>query len=148
MALSFNFSRVENNERVITNPRNDDEWHPVADALIWLSMICGFDSINNVNQNDVADRVLAYQHVVGPYLRIIKDGKPEPVWITRKDVLRFTGMTTNANRMTRAQWQRRLGDIAMASSADAERKRNKEGAMPMALDIIGYAKEKTDATSA
>lgn len=136
MALHFNFTKVCDHQRVTTNPHVDDEWHPVADALVWLSMICGFNRIDEKNVGKVALRIAAYQVVAGSYLSRTKDGKREPIYITSQDVRRFIGMTTNASPMTDAQWLKKLGEIAMDSAGRADHWTGKAD-FPSALSILG-----------
>lgn len=118
MALNFNFSKVTNHEEVTTDPANPENWHPVADALVWLSMICGYDEITLKNVDKVIARVMAYQAVTGGYLR----SKGTDIHITPADVRRFVGMRTNASTMTDAQWLKRLGAIAQDQGHYLERK--------------------------
>lgn len=108
MALHFNFSKVADYETVTIDPTDADKWHPVADALVWLSMICGYDRITLKNVRMVIARIMSYQAVTGAYL----SHKGVPVYITAEDIRRFVGMTTNASTMTDAQWQRHLGKLA------------------------------------
>lgn len=132
MALSFNFSAVHNHERVTTDPTDPNKWHPVADALVWLSMICGFDEITEKNCDKVADRVLGFQKATSPYLCRLVNGKRVDVLVTPDDVRRFVGMTTNAPTMTDSQWLKRLGMIAMDEGGHLYRYDT-----PTALSIFG-----------
>lgn len=132
MELHFDFSKVRDFQAVTTNPRDPDEWHPVADALVWLSMICGYNAITKKNHAKIASRILSYQKATQPYLGIIKEGKRVDIVITARDVERFIGMTTNATLMTDAQWEWCVGKITIdnAQWLDTE-------ATPTALSIIG-----------
>ena len=138
MALHFNFSKVRDHESVTTHPTDPESWHPVADALVWLSMICGYNRIDAKNHATVAKRILAYQRVSGPYLGIIEDGKRKDIVITARDVERFIGMTTNASTLTDAQFERSLGKMAMEHGRWLDRQ-----STPTALSVIGeHTKEK------
>jgi hypothetical protein len=108
MSLNFDFSKVTNYEAVTTDPADPQRWHPVADALVWLSMQCGFNEITPKNVDKVIDRIMAYQVVLGAYLH--PDGGE--IYIMPVDIRRFVGMRTNATRLTDAQWHRRLGRVA------------------------------------
>jgi hypothetical protein len=103
MSLNFDFSKVFDCEAVITDPADPQSWHPVADALVWLSLQCGFNEISHKNVDKVIDRIMAYQVVLGAYLG--------QLYIMPVDIRRFVGMRTNATRLTDAQWHRRLGRI-------------------------------------
>ena len=133
MALSFSFEKVDNYEEVATNPHDETKWHPVADALVWLSMICGYDEITEKNFEKVAARILGFQKMNGAYLRT----QTQQIYITERDVARFIGMYTNANTMTDAQWERKLGKMCMSEGKYLDKLD-----MPSALDIVGlYKKE-------
>jgi len=103
MSLNFDFSKVFDCEAVTTDPADPQSWHPVADALVWLSLQCGFSEISHKNVDKVIDRIMAYQVVLGAYLG--------QIYIMPVDIRRFVGMRTNATRLTDAQWHRRLGRI-------------------------------------
>ena len=107
MALSFNFTKVANHEEVTTDPSNPENWHPVADALVWLSLICGYSEITLKNVDKVIARIMAYQAVTGGYL----SHKGARIYIMPADIRRFVGMRTNASTMTDAQWVRTLGKL-------------------------------------
>jgi len=108
MSLNFDFRKVANYEAVTTDPADPQSWHPVADALVWLSLQCGFNEITPKNVNKVIDRIMAYQVVHGAYL----GPNGGDIYIMPVDIRRFVGMRTNATRLTDAQWHRRLGRIA------------------------------------
>lgn len=108
MSLNFDFSKVPLYEAVTTDPTDPTKWHPVADALVWLSLQCGFNEITPKNVNKVIDRIMAYQVVLGAYLHPDDGGE---IYIMPVDIRRFVGMRTNATRLTDAQWHRRLGRI-------------------------------------
>ncbi len=118
MSLDFNFSKVANHEEVTTDPADSTRWHPVADALVWLSMICGYDEITLKNVDKVIARVMAYQAVTGGYLR----SKGTPIYIMPADVRRFVGLQTNASTLTDAQWFKRLGTLAQDQGHYLQRK--------------------------
>lgn len=108
MSLNFDFSKVFDCEAVTTDPADPQSWHPVADALVWLSLQCGFSEISHKNVDKVIDRIMAYQVVLGAYLHPDDGGE---IYIMPVDIRRFVGMRTNATRLTDAQWHRRLGRI-------------------------------------
>jgi len=135
MSLNFNFSKVHDYEAVTTDPKDDTKWHPVADALVWLSMICGYNQITEKNCEMIAKRIAAYQQVCGSYLqRYEGEGKTTRIYITEADVKRFIGMHTNASTMTDAQWLKRLGELAMNNSWEVTKQERS------ALDIVGTAR--------
>lgn len=137
MGLHFDFKNVLNYEEVTTDPNDSERWHPVADALVWLSMICGYGSITSKNVETVVARVMAYQAVAGAYLSF----KKEPVYIMPGDVHRFIGLRTNASSMTDAQWLKRLGKIAQDQGKYLTMKLDGEGRFPALYMTQRFADE-------
>ena len=113
MSLNFNFTKVANHEEVTIDPTDPTKWHPVADALVWLSLHCGYAEITLKNVDKVIARIMAYQAVGGGYL----SHKGARIYITPADIRRFVGMRTNVTPLTDAQWVRRLGAIASDQGA-------------------------------
>jgi len=140
--MSLNFSGVSNYTEVTTDPNDSERWHPVADALVWLSMICGYGSITSKNVETVTKRIMAYQAVTAAYRSFHK----EPVYITHEDIRRFIGMTTNASTMTDAQWLKRLGAIAQREG-DALRHRLHHAQTPTAMSEIQRLHDDAQASS-
>lgn len=128
MSLNFNFGDVKDHERVTTDPTDPKNWHPVAEAIAFYSMICGYNAITEKNYTKVAARLLSYQHVTKPLFH--KDG--QRFLLTTEDVKRFIGTRTNATPMTDAQFAKRLGEIAIDEASRLELAKP-----PSALSIIG-----------
>ena len=110
MSLNFSFKKVNDFEAVTTDPADPNRWHPVADALVWLSLICGYREITLKNVDKVIARIMAYQSVTGAYLSA--NGGAVKVYITPEDVRRFIGLSTNASVMTDVQWAKHIARIA------------------------------------
>lgn len=113
MSLNFDFRNVANHNEVTLDPNDSEMWHPVADALVWLSLICGYNQITLKNVDKVTKRIMAYQAVTGPFL----GSKTVGMHIMPADIQRFVGLKTNATPMTDAQWTRRLGEFATDEGA-------------------------------
>lgn len=124
MSLNFDFRNIKNHEEVTTSPFNPNEWHPVADALVWLSMLCGYNEITSRNVDAVTDRIMAYQVVMGPFLSA--KGGALKIHLQPEDVRRFVGLKTNATRLTDKQFQARLGRIAVEEGKALERRLARE----------------------
>jgi hypothetical protein len=125
MSLNFNYANVADKDVVCTDPNNAEKYHPVFDALIWLSMICGYNKITEDNCAKVYTRIAQYQAVVGAYLGYAgEDGKRVPLYITLEDVRRYIGMQTNVTAETDSQWNKRLAVLALE---EASRKAHKQG---------------------
>lgn len=137
MALSFDFSKVDDYKAVTIDPANEENWHPVADALVWLSMLCGYGEITEKNVHKVTARIMAYQAVAGAYLRY----KGEPVYVTPEDIRRFIGLRTNASTMTDKQWQTRLGGIAVDAGGYLRNKLTREECAPALVKVAQFAQQ-------
>ena len=135
MPVNFDFSRVHNHEAVTVHPNDPTRWHPVADALVWLSLICGYDSITEKNVEKVIERIMQYQSVKGAILRGGRDegasNSPKEIYIMPTDVKRFIGMETNASPFTDAQWRRKVADMVYEDAARLAAERR-----PSALDTV------------
>lgn len=127
MSLNFSFENVANYEEVTTHPADDTRWHPVADALVWLSLFCGYQEITLKNVDKVISRIMTYQAVGGSYFR--------GMYITPQDVRRFVGLKTNASTMTDAQWAKRIASIA-TDQGKALHNRLENAQTPSALSEI------------
>jgi len=108
MSLNFSFEKVTppadmTLDQLTSHPTRKDEWHPVADSLVWLSLICGFNKITQDNLADVTRRIVFYQKLYGAYLQ--KNGRP--VYINDKDVAMFVGLSTNVTPETETKWYAR-----------------------------------------
>jgi hypothetical protein len=111
MSLDFDVSNVPNYLHVTTSPwtrgkpQSDQTWHPVTNALVWLSMTCGYSSITSDNFASIARRIGQYQQVFGPYL---SSAEWPATYITLEDVRMHIGLRTNASRVSEKQWQAHL----------------------------------------
>lgn len=113
MPLNFNYAAVANKDVVCTSPSNPDEYHPVFNALIWLSMICGYSNITAKNYGEVHARIAQYEQVCGSLMRAADDdGRPRDLRLTLADIKLYIGMFTNASPLTDAQWAKKLAQLA------------------------------------
>lgn len=109
MALHFDFRDVANSPHVTTSPdtrgKDPEKWHPVADALVWLSLLCGFNHITEANYKKIAKRIAEYQQVSGAYL---SHNLMTKIYITEADVKTYIGLKTNASPMSDAKWRAKV----------------------------------------
>ena len=97
MTLSYNFAGMINRigkekfNEITNHPTEKGHWHPVTDALIWVTMGIGIGDITEKNVNEFADRVLTLQAATGGLIATTK----ESIVVTREDVEAHIGMTTN-----------------------------------------------------
>ena len=112
MPLTWSTTNVANRQEVDTDPYDDKQWHPVCFGIVMLSMNCGYNAITEKNWEEVAQRIAVWQHIFGAYLS--KDS--ERVYITRLDVQRYIGLTTNASTMTKTQFNKRVAQWVMEAA--------------------------------
>ncbi|KRB16384.1 hypothetical protein ASD99_08435 [Mesorhizobium sp. Root695] len=117
MALHFDLSTVRKRlgeddfEFYTTHPgdygKDEKRWHPVSDALVWLSMSCGYGEITEANVLQVAARIATFEAKHGPTFMTAK-GR---FGMTVEDVWRHIGLATNASTLTKAQFARSFGPL-------------------------------------
>lgn len=111
MALHFDYKNVKNWEQMSTHPNYPNEWHPIGNALVWSSMVCGYNKITEANAEKIAQRLMEYQLVSGPlieYQAFTGPGGERKLYIDLPEVRRYIGLVTNASSMTDAQWNKHL----------------------------------------
>jgi len=124
MSLDFSLVAIKDRvseeewERITTHPddwgkEEGQRWHPVADALVWLSMLLGFNRITEENYEKIAKRIAAYEDAFGPYLKGSEVFGDKPTRITAADVKLYIGLRTNASEMSDAKYERWLGGVLM-----------------------------------
>lgn len=123
MSLDWSIADIRNHEevRVCYDPyrRNEDlltrdeiENSLKTEALIWLTIGVGMNQITEANHEQFAARVIAWELVHGPYLRL----NDEPHSLTLADVKRRIGLSTNASKMTLPQFKKSLADHVLGKS--------------------------------
>ena len=78
---------------------------PETEALIWLSMYCGYREITSKNVKDVTKRIFAWEKLFGTMMQNDKG----PVSITFEIVRKHIGLKTNASLMTEKAFLISLG---------------------------------------
>ena len=141
MSLKFNYKRVENWEAASTHPCYPDDWHPIGNALVWMSMVCGYNEITEKNATKVAQRLMEYQALKGPLLEYTTpDENGESVnrklYIDTPEVQRYIGLTTNASPMTDREWNKKLLDLVSTEAAELRYYRRNS-----ATTLVQFAKD-------
>jgi hypothetical protein len=113
MALHFNYTKCTapeglTHDHLTTSPDSADKWHPVGESLVWLSLLCDFGKIEDVE--DVWKRISLWQALNGAYMRMpdLATGERRDVYITRKDVETYKGLTTNVTTVPFKTWAARV----------------------------------------
>ncbi len=105
MALNYDFSKVEHYKQKLRSKRNQ----LVLNSLIYATMAVGIRKITEKNYKIFYSRLTAFEHLFGAYL--MKGAKCKPAYITLEEVKMFIGLTTNANELTAAQFERFQGKV-------------------------------------
>jgi hypothetical protein len=104
MPLTFDVKEIDNYEVVTTKPHtrgtDKQEWHPVTEVLVFLSMACGYNKITKENAKEVYERVNIYQVLSGAPLA----SSEGDIWLTLEDVEMHIGLKTNASPTTKAEF--------------------------------------------
>jgi hypothetical protein len=108
MSLDFNYKNVAD-QSLITNPHDDEEYHPVLNAMVWLSMYCGYSKITKDNAEQICLRIRVWQHMHGAFIHKRREtNSVSAVYITLRDVEAYIGLTTNADVLTDAAFAKRV----------------------------------------
>ena len=127
MSLDFSYLAIKERvseeewEQITTHPddwgkEEGKRWHPVGDALVWLSMLIGYTRITESNYKKIAKRIYAYETAFGTYLKGGERWDKTPTRITAADVQLYIGLSTNASEMSDAKYERWLGSVLMRES--------------------------------
>jgi hypothetical protein len=112
MPLTWDVRDIADHERVTSAPWDADRWHPVTDSLVWLALECGFGSITEKNEAEIAARIWMAQSAHGPYQYV--GGKP--VMLTLEDVRMHRGFRCNVADMTKAQFLNKHWRVMLSSA--------------------------------
>lgn len=100
MALNWNIKKCKNYKELTNNENVND-----TDAIIWGTMFVGIPTITEKNYKEFYARYHLME-LIGDTFRNTRtdDGKLEPYYLTIEAVKRRIGLSTNASKMTRAQF--------------------------------------------
>ena len=137
MALHFDYKNVSDRKVASTHPNYPDQWHPVGEALVWMSLVCGYNKITEANAEKIAQRLMEYQMVKGPLLEYGTAEGPtgqRKLYIDLPEVKRYIGLSTNASSMTDAEWRKHLHEHIIKREVSDIRYYRRE--QPNALDTF------------
>lgn len=108
MALTWDVRDVANYQYVTTSPstrdKEEQQWHPVTNAIVMSGMVCGYGQITEANYKKVAKRLAQYQ-MLGALLGY--QDMPE-VYVTEEDVKAHIGLKMNVSTTSDAAWNKHL----------------------------------------
>jgi len=107
MSLDFSYKGID--PVLVEHPGDSEEYHPVLQALVWMSMSCGYSRITKDNADKVYLRVRACQLMHGAFVHKKRQTNSiSAVYITKRDVESYIGLTTNATALTDPQFAKRM----------------------------------------
>ena len=136
MSLDFNLNDVKlylgpNFEPLTRHPEDPERWHPVVEAVVFGCMHIGLGEITEKSIDEWWRRYAMFQEVAGPPLR----SRQGEIYLTRADVEKFVGLTTNVSAMGKREFKEKLMRII---EANAERGPGQDGS---AYDVIARHRE-------
>lgn len=122
MALNWDAMRVADKRAIGIVPVGEKEtdadkieW-AITEQILFSSMITGLGKKWCIGPEDVEelfDRFSAYEHVTDNPVKTFDGTNLTPRWLTLEDVRKRIGFGTNVSPVTRAAFERKLGQIAM-----------------------------------
>lgn len=123
MALYWDLSKIKDYEKECFIGEGEERvMKPVTNSLIWTTMIIGIGNWTEKDIDEVYIRVNQYERMTGPTIYVDDDGNrfggnrlngelDKDGYITRDEIRKHIGLSTNVARMTTAQWLKRLDRI-------------------------------------
>lgn len=88
-------------------PEGEQKWHPITDALIWLSLAVDLGHIDEKNVDEWCFRIGLLHTLSGPRSGDVTFNA-RSFRINRNDIVNHVGLTTNVATRSRAAWLARL----------------------------------------
>lgn len=110
MALTWDVTNIVDHERVTTAPFTREgrkQWHPATEALVWLSVHCGYSRITEENINEIADRIRVWETYIGATMM----SSGGDLRVSLEDIRDHVGLTTNASTLTKQQFWSKVRKI-------------------------------------
>lgn len=120
MSLDFNYKNVRNWEE-LCEPGKPHQPNAKTTLIIHLLMPVGIGEITSKTVPEIWERIEVLQALDGPYLQ---GGEPGTEWLTRADIERLLGLTTNIfPKETKAAFMRRMEKAALERVIRAYKRR-------------------------
>jgi hypothetical protein len=112
MSLNFNYSKCSNTDELHNNPFDENTINPVTEAVIFNMMSIDMGVITAENVEEVWFRTVLHSLTTDACAIVYRNPGEEPVrvYLTRDDIVRHIGLTTNVTTKTRRQWLARCYD--------------------------------------
>lgn len=131
MSLNWDATKVRDARAIGVGIEEDEmtaadkiEWAK-TEHIIFASMVTGLGKkwdIGNDDVDELFDRLSAYEYAVGSPVRFMGDNNTIiNHWLTYDDVSKRVGLRVNVAPVTRAKFERTLGQILMRHAAERRR---------------------------
>lgn len=125
MSLDFTFTQIEDyKNRCWVKEGDKRKVHPDADHLIWLTMTVGLNTVSDNNIDEWLKRIALLKVC---RWSIYHDGDGNDLWPDRAMLERFVGLSTNASRITWAQFRNRFIERRVQEQLEADEYKAKGG---------------------
>ena len=113
MALHWDLSKVSRWKQKMGSPNN----RVFFNALLHSFLIIGVREVSESNINEIWERLQRYENIFGPMLETVK-GKP--VKITKSDLRKWIGLTTNVSPLIDSEFDKHIRNIAKRHKKNLE----------------------------
>jgi hypothetical protein len=118
MSLDFDVTRVKNYDVVTTlvipateTQEEQRKWHPLTEALVWLTVHTGINDITVENWQEFYSRIYLWERAIGPMLSAYSSPEYYNRFITPLEVYMHIGLSTNASRKTKRDFLSTLAEL-------------------------------------
>ena len=120
MSINWDVKDIENYKEVTTHVTDDgkEEWHPVTQTLVWLSLAIDMGVITKENCMEFYTRCDIYESTMGA-MGSNEDGD---IKISYDEVKSHIGLRTNVSGKTKAQFLKKLFDNKIRENTSMLRK--------------------------
>lgn len=119
MALTWDATAcVDTNAIGIGDDAPEREWH-ITETVIFATLLTGLGKehrITEANHKEIFERMSALEHALDNPIRYREGEQVETRWLTLADIQRRIGLRTNASSVTRAAFERKLGQILLQAA--------------------------------
>lgn len=113
MALHWNLSKVSRWKQKMESSNN----RVFFNALLHSFLIIGIREVSEQNIDEIHERLQRYENIFGPLLENVKG---RPVKISKTDLRKWIGLTTNVGPLTNAEFDKHIRNVAIQHKKNLE----------------------------
>jgi len=116
MSLNWDLTSVKNSKELCWTPSVEEvgkvELHPVTNALIWSTMLIGFNKITDKNYKEFDRRLIEFEVIAGYGMLDYFEGEERKSRMpSLQEIEEHIGLSTNAAVMTPKKWTNNLARL-------------------------------------